>query len=386
MRVALAVRRAMTLVGAAALILAVAVAPALGASTPGWRVVQTIGSSSDATYMSLFAVSGKSNAWSTWGSCGPCGGSGPVQKYGAERWNGSTWKPVTVPSSLTGGTQAIVAVGTSATADTWLFTAQQSARWNGHAWSVRTLPSWVVRGNLSGETDVTPAVFGPSDVWVFSLGIDSLAKHPPAFAARYNGHTWAKVKLPAVPSTVAAVSRNDIWVLGIRPNGTAPLMHWNGRSWRTLAVPKATDVPAHATEFVRDLAAAGPRAVWLQRDVEQGTAGARTLYLLHWNGRRWQRVYLHYPTSSVDYLAQDGHGGIWIVANGPKPRYRWYLYHRSSSGRWTRQAVPATKGTTLQELDGLSWIPGTTSMWADGQVLVPNSSEGVIGAIWKYGK
>jgi hypothetical protein len=138
--------------------------------------------------------------------------------------------------------------------------------------------------------------------------------------------------------------------------------------------------------MVRDLLATGPSNLWLQQDVvPAGGAGERTQYLLHWNGKTWQRVHLHYPTSAVDYLARDGRGGIWIVANGKAPALTWYLYHLSA-GHWARRVLPSLKGVKQRQLFGIFRIPGSTSMWATGTLALPHEGDGgIVGGIWKYG-
>jgi hypothetical protein len=141
---------------------------------------------------------------------------------------------------------------------------------------------------------------------------------------------------------------------------------------------------AGAVEFPADLAAVGPADAWLAPDIEQGSAGARTLYLLHWNGRSWTRVSLAFPTSFVDFMTQDGHGGIWMVANGPARAFRWFTYHLNA-GHWSRFTVPVAKGLSLLDLPGISWIPGTRSVWLTGNMAGPPNGNAIFGAILKFG-
>jgi hypothetical protein len=148
-------------------------------------------------------------------------------------------------------------------------------------------------------------------------------------------------------------------------------------------IPKVTP-PRGAVEFSADLAATGPADAWLDRVIEQGSAGAQTLYLLHWNGRSWAQVKLGFPTSFVDFMTQDGHGGVWMVANGPARAFRWFTYHLNA-GHWTRYAVPVAKGLSLLDLTGISWIPGTRSLWATGNMTGPPNGNAIYGAILKYG-
>lgn len=385
-------RRALVLTGSAALALAGAIVPASGATSPAWRVVKTFGPA-EGVWSANLAISGAKDAWSTWIACKPCGGGKPVTHFYVEHSAGTGWKDIRVPASLEHDAESSVAIGASSYRNMWLFDppTPQSARttvlrWNGRTWRARAIPAWAVHGNLSGTFDIVPAVFGSRSVWVFSMGQDAFT-NPDHFVARYDGHTWTKLPMPAVPSQVSILSQQDIWALGYtvatkaKPS-TSILMHWNGKHWHTLAVPTAR-VPAHSVEYVQNPVALGPADVWLQRDIVRGTAGAATLYLLHWNGRSWHRVAIPSQISGVDYMTQDGHGGLWLAANGPKPAYRWYFYHLN--GKWTRYSVPAANGTTVGDLIGVSWIPGTRSVWATGNMFLPGTNGGIIGAILKRG-
>ena len=71
-------------------------------------------------------------------------------------------------------------------------------------------------------------------------------------------------------------------------NPAQVVVHWNGKRWRTIAIPRVR-VPAHSVEFKRP-SRGGARQCWLQRNIERGTAGATTMYMLHWNGRTWKRI------------------------------------------------------------------------------------------------
>ncbi len=373
---------------------AMAPAAAATATSPGWRVVSSHGPASG-VWTSDLVTSGAHNAWAVWQACSTCTGTAP--DFFLDTTTASSWTTVSLPSTLTSYESTFAAAGSASQKDTWLFNAAPNngtvLRWNGAAWSTQTIPSWVVRLGQSGSYDVAPLIFGPKSAWVFSLGTYHACGHsglcPDRYVARYNGTAWTKLRLPGTPWSVSALSQHDVWVLGTSGSvtgGTSSdwiLMHWNGSRWNVIKIPGAK-VPAKSVEYITDLAAGSPRSVWVQRDIERGTQGARTLYLLHWTGSSWHRVTLLRQTTTVNYAAPDGTGGVWVADNGPKPGYTWYFDHYSD-GRWTRHAVPVTSGTTLLDVTSLTWIPGSRSLWATGNLSIPHKSRGIIGVTFKYG-
>lgn len=362
-------------VAAAGAITAAAALPANGAGAPGWRVVTTVGSS-EGTWNSMITADSAKDAWSVWDAQGATI---------LEHWAGSTWQAVKVPASVKPYVQNAAAIGASAATNVWLFDGPNTkiAQLSNGTWVQRSVPSWVEHINLSGDWDIVPEVFSTKNVWVFSLGQDRFT-NPDHYVARYNGSTWSKFNIPIIPNQASVVSPTDIWVEGLPVNlasGKYLLSHWNGKSWTTVTVPTVT-VPKGSAEFVTDLVATSPSNVWAVRGIENISTGAATFTLLHFNGK-WSTVKLGYPTSWVNYVAQDGHGGIWLIANGPAPAYAWYA-EDLNAGHWSRYSVPSVKGTAWSNVLGLYWIPGTQSMWATEQAGLPNNG-GVYGAILKYG-
>lgn len=348
-------------------------------STPGWRVAAVFGPRTGVTYVKGFVATNRTDAWATLTDCGPCSGPNQARAQWVEHWNGRRWQKMAGPNvSKYAGFLAA-----SSAKDAWLFGGagqRHALRWNGRRWALTAIPSWVVRnGGRSGIVSAVTADFSQSNLWVFSQGNE---RKP--FAARYHHGKWSKAFLPAFPGEISPVAPDDIWATGYRlTDSHLVLMHWTGRSWRTLAIPKPKNVPPGASENASDLLAVGPANVWMQRNIDVGSQGASTLYLMHWNGKRWTRVHFHFRTSFCDYLAQDGHGGIWLVSNGPAPRYQWYFDHLNA-GHWSRQRPPATATTTFQQITGLTWIPGTRSLWATGGLVPQGSTSAVLAALFRY--
>jgi hypothetical protein len=377
-RTAPLIRRAAALAGAIGLVLAAAI-PASGAATPGWRVVKTFGPALGTWGDDFVAVNG-TDAWSSWNA---------VSHFSVQHWTGTAWHQVTVPSNLAGIAASNVAIGASSASNAWLFSPGTTTsspgtalRWNGITWHAQQIPSWVIRLSRAGDFNAAPEVFSPSSVWVFSVGFDKLG-NPDHFASFYNGRSWAKVSLPGVTNQVSALSPTDMWALGdtIASHSAQILMHWDGKRWHTVTIPAVTPPPG-GIEYVYGLTATGPSDAWLLRGLEQGSAGAVTLYALHWNGKSWTRVPLGFPTSEISFTTQDGRGGLWMTANGPAPAYTSYFYHLNA-GHWTRYTVPTANGLSLLDLTGIIWIPGTTSIWSTGNL---TSGNNIYGTILKYGQ
>jgi hypothetical protein len=360
------------------------------ASTPGWRPVTHLGPANGVTYpLGLVATSAK-DAWSIWDTCVNCGGIGPDQQYNRlEHWTGRVWRRVSVPAAVGTLLQGVSGLAATSADDLWMFDGNRAAHWSGKHWRIIKIPAWVVISDLSGNIDSTVADFGPRNLWVFSGGLNIsklAAPKPTLFFARYDGHRWTKAWLPGIPNEISVVGPADIWTTAVPANfkGRSFLMHWNGRSWSKLAMPRPREVPAHFAAHLRNLLAIGPRDVWLQEDVSSGQDILRTHLYLHWNGRRWQTVSFRWPTSYVQSVAPDGHSGLWLSDESDRRQQPWLFAHYSA-GRWTRVPVPPPAGMDVQGLRSLIHIPGTRSMWATGGILPVHTTTVIIGAIWKYG-
>jgi hypothetical protein len=86
----------------------------------------------------------------------------------------------------------------------------------------------------------------------------------------------------------------------------------------------------------------------------------------------------------VDTIASDGSGGLWMIFNGPRPAFTDYFAHLTSGGSWIRTVVPATTGTTVQQASVITAVPGSASVLAAGELIVPGGgSGGIVGAVWQ---
>jgi len=158
---------------------------------------------------------------------------------------------------------------------------------------------------------------------VFSLGAG-------AYAAHYGGHSWAKVKLPAVPTDESTVAPDDIWALG-----TASALQWNGTKWTTTGLPELP-LPKGATVSYSNLTAAGPNDAWLLRTISSPSRIPATT-VMHWNGKSWLTAAS--PADIDGSTAPDGHGGLWANGIDVNPGGFWLPYHLVA-GHWTTGYPP----------------------------------------------
>jgi hypothetical protein len=323
--------------------------------TPGWRVVKMIGPAKS-NVSSFLTADSANDAWSVWT------GSGTAL---VEHWTGSAWKAVPLPAKFDAYVQTAVSIGASSPANAWLFGTHRTTealRWTGATWVLQPIPSWVLPRDHAGTVTAMSAVFGPGDVWVFSLGIVG-------YAAHYNGHSWTRVRLSAVPAGVSALAADDIWVLG-----TGVVLHWNGKQWATIDLP-AIPLPSGANLSYSDLTATGPGDAWVVRTITfRNELPATTL--MHWNGKSWLTV--DGPANNVGSIAPDGSGGLWADGIDVNPAGFWLLYHLVG-GHWTEYTPP---GVDTHSPTPLTRIPGTRSLWAVGSAFSP---KGYYGVILKYG-
>lgn len=366
------------LAAASVLALGGTIVPAQAALAPGWHLTKVIGTGQD-TFDPIgpggLAAPSRANAWMTWADCfPPCSGN-PTSTL--SHWNGHRWVAVP-PAELQGLSPQNVAA--SSATDTWAFgpvpdSVYYGARhWNGIRWRKVATPTWMIRGNGSGGIVVYAADFSPQNLWVFSLYGRTGQKT--AFAARYHNGRWARSYFPDIPEQAAALSSTDIWVLGQAFSGTGPVvaLRWNGRRWLKSAFPRQREA---GNPY--GLVAAGRRSLWL---VWAPVKTSERQYLLHWTGRGWARLGLP-AKDDVLALTGDGGSGVWATAVAPGKARPQLLMHWSA-GHWKVTKLPLQSVGQVGQMDEISVIGGTRSVWGAGYVYSAGSNPLNRVAIWRY--
>lgn len=339
--------------------------------------------------LSSVVATGPRNAWALgqppWSAAAGCGAD-------VEHWDGAAWHRIPVPGGVALGDALDMPLAATTAKDAWIFPVKvahvgvsyyaynYALHWNGKAWHASAFPAKLI---LQSAADL-----GPGDVWAFGATMPSAGTTVP-YAARYNGRAWHQVKLPVVPLAIGTAGNVGLWVIGpttataARPASQQHItaMFWNGQSWRSLAAPKVK-VPAGQSSYdAASVATTGPSDLWWSYDAYNETTRAERSGLLHWNGKAWHAVAVPAAIVYVEAMTPDGHGGIWLAAGtGLDLAQYWYHY---AGGRWTKTPVPAPTGYNIM-LSDMAWIPGTASLWADGEADA-NTGTHTVGVIEKYG-
>lgn len=336
-------------------------------SSPRWRIAQAFPGTEQEYEASAH---GAGDAWIT--------GTTNSFRLDVERWNGTGWQHIAAPAHLgfISSDDPDTPISSSSPGNAWAFprvsqgvktTRTYALHWQRGHWATSRLPRHATIGDA--------AVFSAHDAWAF--GTIGTYRHKAPFNRRYNGTRWRTTALPGAPYEVSALAAGNMWAIGPstatlnkpRAKQITLAMHWNGHAWRALRVP-VPQLP-RGGNLDDHIAAAGAGDLWVAyinftRNFDFVSNG-----LLRWHHGHWQRLRLppHF-TYFLNSAALDGHGGLWVCSPDQ-------IYH-DSSGRWSRQHLPAT----FAGCDDLAWIPGTRSAWASGAISAATS---LAGAVLRYG-
>jgi hypothetical protein len=359
--------------------------PSAGASTqPGWRIWQVAGAvAPDSSYSAITALSA-SDAWVAGNVAGNAEQSPALT---VKHWTGKAWSQVSLANTaVTARSGQATAIAASSPADALLVSVGEAdsygLRWNGTSWSMSTLAGAVISSD---------AIFGPANAWAFGY-----AKGTDADAVRYNGKAWKTTSMPVEAGKAGMVSTtgaSDIWAVGVTTatagNGFAAqvteTVHYNGTSWKAVPIT-GLHLPANETLDSPVVLARSSANVWVYSGLQGFRSGAGVVpitgaVLTHWNGKTWTRIAVPYSTEQTGSIAADGHGGVWLVAGSTGGQLDLYHYN---AGKWTKTVTPTVKGYQA-DVFALALIPGTTSVWAAGELQSTKDNQDGRAAIWKYG-
>lgn len=350
-------------------------------SVAAWRVIYE----APTRYVHLAAVvaPGRRDAWAVGLDSPPHKQARPLVLH----WSGGRWSTARIP--VMGARFDPYNVAASSPDNVWIFVTRpvahggqltEALRWDGASWHVEPAPP----GGYSPST----VVLGRTDAWDWSSTCSSTGGGPVSCTTttwHWNGTAWTSYQLAVAADEVGAGNgvvgagthvwldgaKNPKGTFGSHPSGQAVVYRWSGR-WRLAFAPNGRSGGS-------GLAAAPSGQAWLLTiPVIQGT-----LYLYHWNGRRWARRAVPAHVSGQPFivagqsLIYDGHDGVWA---GP--------YAHWTGRRWvnTFSFAPDQHQSIAGLDDRLAPIPGTDSVWAIGAASRPGGNNIGNDVIAIYGK
>jgi hypothetical protein len=220
-----------------------------------------------------------------------------------EHWNGSSWSTVTSPNP--GSEDQLNSVAVVSASDVWAVGQYVNVNsgafqtliehWNGSIWSKVTSPN---PGSAHNQLN-SVAVVSANDIWAVGLYGNGNSGALQTLAEHYDGTSWSKVTIPNPGSGdnaltgVAAVSTHDVWAVGYSTvgmgNGGAFIDHWNGSSWSTMTSPNY----GSGDSVLSGVAAVSTHEVWAVGSYSASTgpnAGVNKSLIELWNGTSWSIV------------------------------------------------------------------------------------------------
>lgn len=185
----------------------------------------------------------------------------------------------------------------------------QSAGWH-------PVPGPVVAGANSLNA-VAP--LSGTDVWaVGSQGVVGTDEERP-LTVHWDGRSWATVAAPGRVQLrgVSGTRSTDVWAVGARDDSSqSTVLHWDGVAWRQVPHVAATPEQPLALGSVAALAADDAWAVGFRGTLD-GEAHAHTQ---HWDGTAWREVTVPEPTgafvSVLSSVSGTSRTNVWAAGFG----------------------------------------------------------------------
>jgi hypothetical protein len=295
-----------------------------------------------------------------------------------EHWNGSRWKIIANPTSVTTG---LVGVSADAANDAWAVGYNFAGsievtlveHWNGTGWSIVPSPN---PADATGSRLLAVTALSPSNAWAVGLYTNqnfnqlTLIEH-------WNGQQWSIVSSPNQPAanalySITALSRNNIWAVGsaLTSDVTSDTLveHWDGVRWSIVPSPDGGSF----NNFLNSVAAASATSVWAvgsySPQASGGSVPSDTL-IEHWDGTQWSVVASQNvagaPGSFLSGVAVVSPRDVWAVGYVSASQTTALIEHWNGV-KWRIVAGPT--GTNESHLNAVVHVPGTETAWAVGEM------------------
>jgi hypothetical protein len=351
--------------------------------TTNWQIVTAPDIPGNGDLLGSIAVTGPTDAWVGGYRDGPDDYPEPM----FARWDGTTWRLVSLPETIEGQLNSAGAISASTPDNLWSWARDSNINrpsykvlhWDGQSWSLPAVPSLTQAEREESGTPIAAA--GTNELW---LATETRLIH-------VTGGTQVEVPYPAGLSRIEAIeanAANDVWFAGVGGAGKDPVMaRWNGSRLTVVPTPPVPDVAHDDTEIwfssfanARDGWVMGSLIEW-REDGEYPVARISW----HWNGTAWTSKVVPAPPDTRGYrlLTADGNGGLWATMNDgesevPAPPHN--MWHYVPGQRWQKSIAPTWDGFNLEVSRG-AMIPGTNDLFVTGDLMKwtePRQTQAVI--------
>lgn len=343
---------------------------------PAWDVKEAPGPATDVGDMYTADVVGRDDVW--------FGGWVEPGRPWVTRWDGRELKEGPQVSPLPGGDPMLMySMSMSSDRDGWMLMTlinnltSPAERWHDGRWTLTptaTSPDPARMGYLLQDI----ASVSGEDAWAVGITYEAapdvvVGAHPTgALVEHWDGSQWTVVDNPlagrdgARLRAVRAITPSNVWAVGheVSPDDEiVPLaMHWDGRSWTVVPTP-ATVAPASLSDVN------GVRAddLWAVGTKTNPADGLAVPMVQHWDGTRWTEMtgLPDFGNAAARQVAGTGDGQAWAtveIVQGVPELLHW------TGRKWERVLSPGPKAFGLRYF--YAGIDGTASgdVWAAGTV------------------
>jgi hypothetical protein len=222
-------------------------------------------------------------------------------------------------------------------------------KWDGSGWKIVSLPTFANKASLN-------AVAGSSSTNAWAVGWESVADHSQAMILHWNGQQWIHASSPPILgmlNAISVVSATDMWAVGTdfsqydsNASTSQLLEHWDGRAWSRVPAP---GLAAGRSSSLQRIAAVSANDIWALGS--SSTKEASYSIIEHWNGQIWQIIASpDHPQSDYGLtgIAIVSATDIWVTGNTSSARsgYDYFLLHWDGSS-WHRITSSATPPTNI---------------------------------------
>lgn len=159
------------------------------------------------------------------------------------------------------------------------------------------------------------AALSPNDIWVVGDMSDSRYYGSRVLIEHWDGKHWhtAMPDLPGGLCSISALSPDDIWAVGAGPGCGYSLhlltLHWDGKHWQQFSAPLPNT--QNKVGILASVVALAPDNVWAVGSI------SREALIEHWNGHSW--VIIPQPfqglESALNAIAAHAANDIWAVGS-----------------------------------------------------------------------